>query len=65
LNNKTVSIPGLVLAAGEGKRIGLNKALVEIDGTSFLELVIVPLCESGCDRVIVVGGARSDKVKKL
>jgi len=63
MSNLTNNIAGIILAAGEGKRIGQNKGLLTIDGISFLEKVIVPLKEAGCDPVIVVGGAQSDKVK--
>ncbi|MCP4583614.1 MAG: nucleotidyltransferase family protein [candidate division Zixibacteria bacterium] len=65
MNKKTGNIPGVILAAGEGKRIGKNKALIKIDGTSFLELVTDSLRDGGCDSIIVVGGASSDEVKKL
>jgi CTP:molybdopterin cytidylyltransferase MocA len=65
LANKTKNIPGIILAAGEGKRIGKNKALIEIDGISFLEMITIPMRNSGCDPLIVVGGANSAKVRTL
>lgn len=63
MDNLTNRIAGIILAAGEGKRIGKNKALLEIEGISFLERVFVPLKDAGCNPVIVVGGSQSDEVK--
>ena len=63
MNNLADHIAGIILAAGEGKRIGKNKALLEIEGVSFLEKVFVPLKNTSCNPVIVVGGSESDKVK--
>jgi len=57
------NIAGIILAAGEGRRIGKSKGLLEIDGVSFLEKVIVPLKRAGCNPIIVVGGSESDKVE--
>lgn len=61
---KNVSIAGIILAAGEGKRIGRNKALLEIGGVKSLEKVAVCLHEAGCDPVIVVGGAEAESVRE-
>jgi molybdenum cofactor cytidylyltransferase len=63
MSNLAENIAGIILAAGEGKRIGQNKGLLKIGGISFLEKVILPLKDAGCDPVIVVGGSQSDKVK--
>jgi molybdenum cofactor cytidylyltransferase len=63
MSNLADKIAGIILAAGEGKRIGQNKGLLKINGISFLEKVILPLKNAGCDPVIVVGGSQSDKVK--
>ncbi len=63
MSNLADKIAGIILAAGEGKRIGQNKGLLKIDGISFLEKVIVPLKDAGCSPVIVVGGSQSEKVK--
>jgi CTP:molybdopterin cytidylyltransferase MocA len=58
------SITGLVLAAGAGSRMGLPKALMKtVDGTPWLELAVAVLRAGGCDRVIVVLGARADQAR--
>jgi CTP:molybdopterin cytidylyltransferase MocA len=50
-------IGGVILAAGEGKRIGQTKALIKTDGVTFLERVTVCLNAVGCKPVLVVGGS--------
>lgn len=50
-------IAGLVLAAGEGRRLGRPKALVELDGERLVDRAVRVLHEGGCDRVLVVAGA--------
>jgi CTP:molybdopterin cytidylyltransferase MocA len=65
METKQNNIAGIVLAAGEGKRIGKTKALIEIDGISFLERVIVSLEESNCVPIVVVGGSKANDVEKL
>jgi len=57
-------IAGVILAAGEGKRIGQTKALIKLDGTTFLEKVADRLKAAGCKPILVVGGADYDEVKK-
>ena len=48
---------GLLLAAGEGRRLGRPKALVDVDGELFVERVVRVLRDGGCDPVVVVLGA--------
>lgn len=48
---------GLVLAAGEGRRFGGPKALVELDGERLVDRAVRVLREGGCDPVYVVSGA--------
>ena len=48
---------GLILAAGEGRRFGRPKALVEIDGERFVDRAIRLLAEGGCAPLVVVSGA--------
>ncbi|MQA86195.1 MAG: NTP transferase domain-containing protein [Streptosporangiales bacterium] len=50
-------VAGLLLAAGEGSRLGRPKALVELDGRTLAERGVMMLREGGCDPVIVVTGA--------
>lgn len=44
---------GLVLAGGESRRMGKDKALLTIQGKSWLEYSCERLVQSGCDRVYV------------
>lgn len=48
---------GLVLAAGEGRRLGQPKALLEIGGVRLVERAVGTLRAAGCDPVLVVSGA--------
>jgi nicotine blue oxidoreductase len=58
-----VTCAGLVLAAGEGKRYGGPKALVELDGELLVDRAVRVLREGGCDPVRVVLGAHADEVR--
>lgn len=55
-------VPGIVLAAGAGRRIGRPKALLEWEGRSFVRAVAGDLHAAGCRPVIVVTGATGDEV---
>lgn len=48
---------GLLLAAGEGRRLGQPKALVEIDGVRLVDRGVRMLREAGCSPIVVVTGA--------
>ncbi|MEV0399021.1 nucleotidyltransferase family protein [Actinoallomurus sp. NPDC050550] len=48
---------GLLLAAGEGRRLGIPKALVEIDGVRLVDRGARMLHEAGCTPIVVVTGA--------
>jgi nicotine blue oxidoreductase len=48
---------GLVLAAGEGKRLSRPKALVEIGGRRLVDRAVDSLVAGGCHPVLVVSGA--------
>ena len=50
-------VAGLVLAAGEGRRFGGPKALVELGGERLVDRAARALREGGCDPVYVVSGA--------
>jgi CTP:molybdopterin cytidylyltransferase MocA len=56
-----MSTIGLLLAAGAGRRMGRPKALVE----SWLADAVTGLRGGGCDRVVVVLGARADEARPL
>jgi len=52
-----VTVAGLVLAAGESRRLGRPKALLEIDGERLVDRAVRVLHEAGCTTVYVVAGA--------
>jgi CTP:molybdopterin cytidylyltransferase MocA len=52
-----VSIDAVVLAAGEGRRYGMPKALAARDGRSWLEIAVGTLREGGIESIRVVLGA--------
>jgi len=55
---------GVVLAAGEGRRMGMPKALVrDPDGTSWLRRAVETLSDAGCAPVVVVLGAQADEAR--
>ena len=58
-----MTVAGLLLAAGAGSRIGGPKALLEIDGRTFVERGVELLQEAGCDPVLVVIGADARTVR--
>lgn len=51
------SIAGLLLAAGQGRRFGRPKALVELGGLTLAERGVALLRDGGTDPVILVTGA--------
>jgi molybdenum cofactor cytidylyltransferase len=58
-----VRVAGLILAAGESRRMGRPKALLELDGRTFLACGIELLCAARCAPVLVVDGAhRLDEI---
>ncbi|MCW2615445.1 MAG: nucleotidyltransferase family protein [Frankiales bacterium] len=60
-----MSVAGLLLAAGAGRRMGGPKALVELDGEALVRRGIRLLDEAGCDPVVVVVGASAEQVRPL
>ena len=60
------AVRGLLLAAGEGRRMGMPKALVrEADGTSWLHRSLAALRDGGCAEVTVVLGAGAAEARTL
>jgi nicotine blue oxidoreductase len=57
-----VTVAGLVLAAGEGRRLGGPKALLELAGERLVDRATRTLHEGGCQSVVVVSGAASFEV---
>jgi CTP:molybdopterin cytidylyltransferase MocA len=47
-------VHGIVLAAGEGRRMGGVKALLDADGTTLVERHVTRLVEIGCTSVVIV-----------
>ncbi|MFN8193230.1 MAG: nucleotidyltransferase family protein [Nocardioidaceae bacterium] len=61
-----MSVVGVLLAAGEGRRMGMPKALVrDADGSSWLIRATAALDEGGCDQVVVVLGAGADQAEAM
>ncbi|GAA2758652.1 nucleotidyltransferase family protein [Actinopolymorpha rutila] len=57
-----MTVAGLLLAAGEGRRLGRPKALVDLDGRLLVERGLATLTAGGCTPVHVVLGAAHDEV---
>ena len=55
-------ISAIVLAAGESKRMGQTKQLLEWEGTTILQRVLENLCRSQMDEVILVLGHEADRI---
>lgn len=52
-----MTVAGLVLAAGEGRRFGGPKALVELGGERLVDRAVWVVRDGGCEPVVVVAGA--------
>jgi CTP:molybdopterin cytidylyltransferase MocA len=52
-----VTVAGLVLAAGAGRRFGEPKAVAMLDGERLVDRATRSLTEAGCSPVVVVSGA--------
>ena len=57
-----MSLAGLILAAGESRRMGSPKALLEFDGETFLDRLILTL-GGACYTVIVVLGCEAQRIR--
>jgi CTP:molybdopterin cytidylyltransferase MocA len=60
-----VGTAGLLLAAGEGRRYGMPKALAERAGRRWVDLALDVLRDGGCDPLVVVLGAQADEVRRV
>lgn len=63
MNDIDKNVAGIILAAGKGERIGKNKALLKLNGISFLEIVAAGLSAAKCYPILIVGGADGGVVK--
>jgi len=62
--NAPVSIGGIVLAAGQSRRMeGQNKLVAEIDGVAMVRRCVMTLQDSGIKNVIVVTGYQQEKIE--
>jgi CTP:molybdopterin cytidylyltransferase MocA len=58
------TVAGLVLAAGEGKRYGMPKALVAYQGRLLVQRAADTLRDAGCAQTVIVLGAAADRVRE-
>ncbi|WP_344073849.1 NTP transferase domain-containing protein, partial [Prauserella alba] len=56
---------GLLLAAGQGNRFGMPKALATHRGAALVTRAADALLDGGCDPVVVVLGARATEARPL
>jgi molybdenum cofactor cytidylyltransferase len=57
------SVAGVVLAAGTSSRMGRNKLLLEVAGTSLLRRTVTTALDAGLDPVLVVLGHESEQAR--
>ncbi|HVO93245.1 MAG TPA: nucleotidyltransferase family protein [Terriglobales bacterium] len=57
-------IIAVVLAAGESSRMGRPKALLPIDGQTFIERIVAALQQTAVARVVVVLGHNAEEMKR-
>ncbi|MCM2359618.1 MAG: molybdenum cofactor cytidylyltransferase [Geobacteraceae bacterium] len=63
--NRLRRVAGIILAAGEGTRMGRTKQLLPFRGQTILECVVDSALASTLHRVIVVLGHRADAIEPL
>jgi molybdenum cofactor cytidylyltransferase len=56
-------IAAILLAAGESRRMGISKPLLEWAGETLIEYQVHQLCDAGVDDVIAVLGHSADQVR--
>ena len=56
-------IMGIILAAGESKRIGTPKALLRINSETFVERIANVLHSAGIENIILVAGTHYEEIR--
>jgi CTP:molybdopterin cytidylyltransferase MocA len=56
-------IVAVLLSAGESSRMGQPKALLPIEGQTFIERIVTALKGSGLERIVVVLGSNADELR--
>ena len=57
-------IVAVVLSAGESSRMGQPKALLPIDGETFIERIVGALKQGGVERIVVVLGFNAEELRR-
>jgi molybdenum cofactor cytidylyltransferase len=57
-------IAGLILAAGESRRMGSDKPLLTYRGHTFLETIILTLRNAGIENIVVVLGHHAEEIQQ-
>ncbi len=57
-------ITAVILSAGESSRMGRPKALLPIDGQTFIERIVGALNQGGIERIIVVLGFNAEELRR-
>lgn len=65
VDRRSANRVGIVLAAGEGRRMGGPKAVLEVRGVPLVARAVRTALDGGCGRVLVVLGAGADLAKPL
>jgi molybdenum cofactor cytidylyltransferase len=58
------SVVALILAAGQSSRMGRDKALLQYQGGTFLQIIMQNLREAGVDRAVVVLGHHAAEIQQ-
>ncbi len=57
-------LAGIILAAGESRRMGTPKVLLQLEGRTFVEVISSRMRDAGIRRVVVVVGAGWDRIRE-
>jgi CTP:molybdopterin cytidylyltransferase MocA len=61
---RPVRVGAVILAAGEGRRMGRPKALLPLEGRTFVEVLIGRLGDAGAAPIVLVLGSAADEVRR-